>query len=192
MIRIGLDPGHGRGKNPKATTLLERWDPGVVDQRTGRTEADAVLELCKTIRFVGLQQGVEFVLTHDGTEPGKGSLYDRMVNMRNEKVDAVIAVHANMMYSYGLVYKSYNRSSARLAEAVDDVFRYNKVWASAKSNHGGLYIDDFVRLTGKPAILWEVAAIDKMPPPGDAGRLQRLALANSLVYAVKQYFGVKK
>lgn len=191
MIRIGLDPGHGRGRNPQGKTLLQRFDPGVVNKLNGRTEADAVLELCLTVKHIGAQQGIDFVLTHDGTEPGKGSLYDRMVKLKNAKVSACIAVHANMMYSYGLFYRSPGKASAELARVMDNVFEYNKIWDSSSSNHGGLYIDDFVRLTGKPAIMWEVAAIDKMPLPGSLGKLHRVALANALIAGIKRYYGVK-
>lgn len=191
MLKIGLDPGHGRGKNPGVKTLMGRYDPGVVDTKTGRTEADAVLDLCLTLKHMGLSQGIDFVLTHDGRQPGKGSLYERMKYLRDKKVECCIAVHANMMHSYGLFYRSPGKQSANLAQTLDNVFEYNKIWDTRQSNYGRLYIDDFVDLTGKPAILWEVEAIDKMPEPGYKGKAERIALANAMIFGIKKYFGVK-
>lgn len=178
---IVLDPGHG------STRGASGYDSGVVDQRTGRHEAQAALETTLTLKKCLTDLGYKVVLTHDGDDGGKPDLAWRVRMAQGLGAAALISVHFNSVGTYPLVYFAPGKPSERLARmmAVNAGIPEEKIWPSNHSRFKGLYIDAFP--DERPAVLWEVAAIDRAPAEGEKGRLDRLELCRPVSFAIDSY-----
>ncbi|MBB6099378.1 N-acetylmuramoyl-L-alanine amidase [Deinobacterium chartae] len=170
-----LDPGHG------STRLAPGYDPGVV--YGSRHEAEANLELCLTAKQVLEQADWDVRLTHDGRQGAKPSLRGRIDRAVALGARAFVAVHFNAARSYGLVYHAPGEASLNLARRLAREAGLTRVWPSRASRFRGLYVDAFP--DHAPAVLWEVAAIDRAPAPGAAGRAARLRHAHALERALR-------
>jgi N-acetylmuramoyl-L-alanine amidase len=155
---VMLDPGHG------STPGARGFDPGVV--YGVRTEAEANLEACLTIKHLLVQMGVEVHLTHDGRQGAKPDLYGRIVRAKEVKADAFISIHYDMVTTpprhLSGVYYAPGVSSYQLAKEIIKVMRPG-AWLkpSNSSRFGGLYIDSFP--DALPSILIELDSIAFAP-----------------------------
>ena len=115
---------------------------------------------------------------------GDVDLYERTVRARKVRAAGFISIHYNSIGAGGLVYYSPTPGSQALAKRLAANAGLSRLWRTAESRFGRLYIDDFAT-TAYPAVLWEVNGIEHAPPAGEAGKAARLKLAAMLVKAVK-------
>lgn len=182
MKVIVLDPGHG------STRGVLGYDPGCVDGN--RTEADANVEACLTLKGLLVAKGYRVVLTHTGDDGPKPDLNWRVrFAAALPGVVAFISVHYDMKFTPSKhlsgVYYAPGAASKRFAEAILPALRECPGrWCkpSSHSRFNGLYIDAFP--DQKPSVMLELDSIQYAPPTGTAGREARLEMLRPIADAI--------
>lgn len=163
---IVIDAGHG-GE-----------DPGTSFESV--TEKRAALETALTIKFLLSQAGYRTYLTR--SEDIRPTYSHRVKPIPGTL--CYVSVHYNMPKSYGLVYyETEDFASLQLAIHLAREAGLSRLWASNKSNHAGLYIDN----VDPPAVMYEVAAIDQYPVDGEEAKEFRLHAAWAVVRAILRW-----